>query len=261
MTSPAHDRSLPLPFTGETALVTGAASGIGSAIADLLLSAGIRTICADLREPDPSNTGRVGLQVSRAVDVTDRAGLQALIAQETAAGGLDYVVNSAGIAANTGYSQVSREQWLHCLEVNLVGAYNVLDAARPGLRRSTAASVVNIASIEGTHVVALSNPDPTPQYAASKAGLLMFTRTSARALASDGVRVNSISPGFVATPMALAAAHSSTESLPRALQDRVPLGRFATPEEIADAAVFLLSDRARYITGTDLRIDGGFTLT
>ncbi|MGV9865136.1 SDR family NAD(P)-dependent oxidoreductase [Rhodococcus koreensis] len=262
MTASVPDRrSLPLTFTGRVAMVTGAASGIGRATAAALMAAGIRTICLDLREPEPLPEIPADLQVRRAADVTDIAALRAVIAENTGPGGLSYLVNCAGVLDDTGFANVSRESWLRCLEVNLVGAYNVIDVAGDLLRKSESGGVVNVTSIEGARVVALSNPDPTPQYAASKAGLAMLTQSAARAFAANGVRVNSVSPGFVATPMALAAAHDNTDGLPPSLAPRVPLGRFARPEEIADAIVFLLSDQARFITGSDLRIDGGFTLT
>ncbi|KXF50335.1 3-oxoacyl-ACP reductase [Rhodococcus sp. SC4] len=262
MTASVPDRrSLPLTFTGQVALVTGAASGIGRATAAALMAAGIRTICLDLREPEPFPGVPTALQVRCAADVTDVTALRAVITENTGQEGLSYVVNCAGVLDDTGFANVSRQSWLRCLEVNLIGAYNVIDAAGDLLRKSEAGGVVNVTSIEGARVVALSNPDPTPQYAASKAGLAMLTQSAARAFAADGVRVNSVSPGFVATPMALAAAHEDTDALPPSLAPRVPLGRFARPEEIADAVVFLLSDQARFITGSDLRIDGGFTLT
>ncbi|AHD24142.1 oxidoreductase (plasmid) [Rhodococcus pyridinivorans SB3094] len=254
-------RSLRQTFAGRAALVTGAASGIGRATAGALLAAGIRTICLDLREPEPVPEVPENLQVRVSVDVTDGEALRVAIADSTGPDGLSYVVNCAGVLDDTGFTHVSRQAWLRCLEVNLIGAYNVIDAAGDLLRKSVAGAVVNVTSIEGSRVVALSNTDPTPQYAASKAGLQMMTQTAARALAADGVRVNSVSPGFVATPMALAASHEEMDVLPPALAPRVPLGRFARSEEIADAVAFLLSDQSSFITGADLRVDGGFALT
>ncbi|MDH6195207.1 NAD(P)-dependent dehydrogenase (short-subunit alcohol dehydrogenase family) [Mycobacterium frederiksbergense] len=257
--TPAASRSLALSFSGGDAVVTGAASGIGAATAAVLMSAGIRTIRLDIRAPEPDPAYPAELQVCCAADVRDPELLSTLRAAGAPTESISYLVNCAGIIDHTGFGGVTREQWLRCLEVNLVGAYNVIDALTPVLRAASTAAVVNIASIEAHRVIALSNPDPTPQYAASKAGLRMLTQSSARALAADGIRVNSISPGFVATPMA--AAHGDTSTLPPALAPRVPAGRFAAPDEIASAAAFLLSDQAAYITGSNLRVDGGFELT
>ncbi|GAC00976.1 putative alcohol dehydrogenase [Gordonia namibiensis NBRC 108229] len=247
-----------LTFSGKGAVVTGAASGIGAAVTALLLDAGIRTLALDLREPEQVSGPRARLHVPCAVDVRDRRGVQDVI-DEHAGDGLSYVVNCAGIIETTGFGGVGQDQWSRALDVNLAGAYNVIDAATTHLADSGAGAIVNISSIESHRVVALTDPDPTPQYAASKAGLSMLTRTAARALAGRGIRVNSIAPGFIATPMA--AAHGDTTQLPGRLASRVPAGRFGTPDEIASAAAFLLSDQSAYTTGSELLVDGGFELT
>lgn len=253
--STAH---MALTFSGKGAVVTGAASGIGAAVTAVLIDAGIRTLALDLREPEQVSGPRAHLHVPCAVDVRDRCGLQDIV-DEHAGEGLSYVVNCAGVLETTGFAGVGQDSWSRALDVNLVGAYNLIDAVTPHMERSGRGAVVNISSIESHRVVALTDPDPTPQYAASKAGLSMLTRTAARALASRGIRVNSIAPGFVATPMA--AAHGDTSRLPDSLQRRVPTGRFGRPDEIAHAAAFLLSDQSSYTTGAELLVDGGFELT
>ncbi|WP_431959256.1 SDR family NAD(P)-dependent oxidoreductase [Mycobacterium sp. smrl_JER01] len=239
--------------------MTGAASGIGAAISRMLMSAGVRTIRLDVRTPQPDPDHRAELQAVAAIDVREPALLERLNAIGAVPQRIAYLVNCAGVLDDTGFSGVSREIWMRCLEINVVGAYNTIDALTPLLRDASPAAVVNISSIEAGRVVALTDPDPTPQYAASKAALQMLTQSAARALAADGVRVNSVSPGFVATPMA--APHGGTATLPPTLACRVPAGRFADPADIACAVAFLLSDQAGYITGSDLRVDGGFQLT
>lgn len=248
-----------LTFSGGQAVVTGAAAGIGAAISATLMAAGVPTVRLDIRLPVPDPRFSTDLQRCVAADVGDPNLQQILADRDVPAGAIAYLVNCAGIIENTGFGDISAESWQRCLQVNLVGAYNVLNALTPSLRQATPAAVVNITSIEARHVVALSDPDPNPQYAASKAGLDMLTRSAARALAGDGIRVNSVSPGFVAT--AMAAAHGDTTALPPALAARVPAGRFADAADVAHAVAYLLSDQAAYITGADLRVDGGFGTT
>lgn len=250
--------SLPLTFHGATALVTGAASGIGAATADLLRSAGVDVIGLD-RDYPAGVQSDPGITRAR-VDITDSVAVEAALVQALGGAPLAYVVNCAGILHDTGFDHATVEAWRRTLDVNLVGAYNVMVAAKPFMVRDRGASVVNVTSLEATRVIALSNPDPTPHYAASKAALAMLTKSAARALAGEGIRVNAVAPGFVRTKMG-AAAHGGDASLPEALRRRVPVGRFAEPSEIASCIVFLLSDQASYVTGSALAVDGGFELT
>ncbi|MDH6195560.1 3-oxoacyl-[acyl-carrier protein] reductase [Mycobacterium frederiksbergense] len=251
-----NTRSTALTYGGANAVVTGAASGIGAATVDLLVRAGIRTLALDLREARPA--GADPLVITAAVDVRDATAVQAALRRAFPDGRLNYLVNCAGIPAHTGFRGVDADQWRSVLEVNLVGAYNVIDASTDLLAAGDPAAVVNITSMEASRVIALTNPDPNPHYAASKAALAMLTRTAARALGPH-IRVNSIAPGFVATPMA--AEHGDTSTLPPQLSARTVAGRWAQPAEIASAVGFLLSDQASYITGTELCVDGGLALT
>lgn len=240
---------LPLHFTGQTALVTGAGSGIGEAITGLLIQAGVTVYAVDQYLPTVTPGA-----LPMAADVRNSEQLDRLF--ETLPTAPEYVVNSAGVLDPTGFTSVPDISFARVLDINLTGAYRIIDRARiAGALRS----VVNITSIEGFRVVALSNPDPHPAYAASKAALSMLTRTAARAMAGRGTRVNSIAPGFVRTPMA--QEHGDPGELPTAMQQRIPLQRFASPAEVAHSVVFLLSDEAAYITGTELTVDGGFSLT
>jgi NAD(P)-dependent dehydrogenase (short-subunit alcohol dehydrogenase family) len=252
------ERSHALTFAGDSAVVTGAASGIGAATAQLLVDAGIRTLALDVNDADSRGLTRDDLMVGLSVDVRDSDALKTALRRAFPDGRLNYVVNCAGVPAHTGFRGVGAADWHAVLDVNLIGAYNVIESCADLLAAAHPAAIVNITSMEATRVIALTNPDPNPHYAASKAALTMLTRTAARALGGH-TRVNSIAPGFVATPMA--GEHGDTSRLPTQLAARTVLNRWAAPHEIADAAAFLLSDQASFITGADLRVDGGFATT
>jgi NAD(P)-dependent dehydrogenase (short-subunit alcohol dehydrogenase family) len=238
------------------AVVTGAGSGIGAATAELLTLAGLDVLGLDVTTPE-SGVPRDRARRFVTADVSNPESLSDTLRDALDGDQVSYIANCAGIIRHTGFGENDPTVWRTVLDVNLVGPYNVVEALRPRLTNPSA--VVNITSIEAVHVVALTVPDPTPSSASSKAGLAMLTRVSARALAATGTRVNSISPGFVATPMA--SVHGETDTMPAHLATRVPAGRFARAGEIAQTIAFLLSDQASYITGADVRVDGGFQLT
>ncbi|MGH3276333.1 MAG: SDR family NAD(P)-dependent oxidoreductase [Streptosporangiaceae bacterium] len=256
-------------FSGDTALVTGAASGIGKATATALHAAGLRVLLLD---QDAAAAAEVRAQLGERAsagqaDIADPARTERAIADLTAGHALSYVAHCAGIHQSAGFTDLSGADWSRMLGVNLVGAFNVARACAGLLRSAPGSAIVNITSVEASRVVALANPHATPHYAAAKAGLEMLTRSLAHELAPDGIRVNAVAPGLVDTPMTRSDHGSDSggppggagRELARAFADHLLIKRYAQPGEIAAAICFLLSDSASYITATTLTVDGGFT--
>ncbi|MFM8352891.1 MAG: SDR family NAD(P)-dependent oxidoreductase [Actinomycetales bacterium] len=262
------DQAVRYPFGGRQVVVTGGRSGIGLATVQLLAASGLEVIALDLTEPD--SVSSAGVTQVRA-DVTDEAAVRAAIEPLALDTGLAYLVNCAGIHQQVSLAEITQAQWQRMLDINLIAPATVSRALLPWLQRSTTPAIVNVASLESTAIVALVNPEPVPHYAASKAALQMLTRTMARDYARLGIRVNSVAPGFVVTPMSTAnhrvaastseASSDAAMSLPPAAAARVPMGRYASAAEIAGVIAFLLSDGASYMTGSSVPVDGGFLTT
>ncbi len=239
---------------GRVALITGAGSGIGEAIAHAMADAGARVVAVDI---DGTAAERTAAAIGRgaasfACDVTDRAGCDALAAAvRNRIGAISILVNNAGIIRRgTVMAPRTREDWDATLAVNLDGPYNMVTAFLDQLRE-TKGSIINIGSIQS--FVALPN---SAAYTASKGGVRLLTKALAIELSPLGIRVNAIGPGFTATPLNAKAREDAAYMAN--FESRIPLGRIGTPEDIAGPAVFLASDMARYITGVTLPVDGGY---
>ncbi len=235
---------------GKTAIVTGAARGIGAAIAERFAAEGARVASFDLSPPPPQEGG-----LSMEVDVADENSVNAAVAEVMAAfGQIDILVNNAAADSIRGaVTEMSLHDWNRALGVNLTGAFLLCRAVIPHMAKSACGSVVNVASQLGSVAVPAN-----PVYCASKGGLIQLTRAMALDHGSDGVRVNALSPGAVLTER-LIGVYGSEAAVRKALTPKYPLGRIGMPDDLAGAAVFLASADSQFMTGADLVVDGGYS--
>lgn len=235
-------------------IVTGAASGIGRACAEVLVGDG-RSVALWDRSQSVSEVAESLGMTAVALDVTDEAAIAEAVEQSSAAlGGVNGFVHAAGTVGVDPIGSLTTELWDGVVDVNLRAHAMIVQALLPHLRVADGAAVVGISSIEG-----LVGNAAIPAYCASKAGLLGLTRSMAAQLGPEGIRVNAVCPGFVETPMLELAL--SVPGLREQFEATSPLNRIAQPVEIAHAVAFLLSDRATFITGEHLTVDGGSVAT
>jgi 3-oxoacyl-[acyl-carrier protein] reductase len=241
-------------FSGKTAIVTGAARGIGQTIALDLASKGADLVIGDVKAEWLTETEellkQLGAKVTcKELDVTSTDACQKAfdeVAKEN--GRIDILVNNAGITRDGLLMRMSEEDWDAVLTVNLKGVFNCTKAVTRTMMKQRSGSIINIASIIG-----LMGNAGQANYAASKGGVIAFTKSIAREIASRNVRVNAIAPGFITSKM----TDALSDEVRQKMLEAIPLGVFGTPQHVADAVSFLASDQSAYITGQVLSVNGG----
>ena len=250
----------PFNLSGKVAMVTGAGQGLGREFARALASAGADIVVAEINletGPDAAaevkQMGRNALAIE--TDVTDAASAQAAVGKTLDAfGRLDVLVNNAGITIWGEAESVPLDDWRKVMDVNLDGLFNCCQAAGRAMIDAGGGSIINIASMSGLIV---NVPQPQGSYHASKAAVIHLTRSLAVEWARHNVRVNSISPGYMDTPMA--RPYFEDPKFGGVWMDRIPMARPGKPEELGPAAIFLAADASSYVTGSNIVIDGGYT--
>lgn len=238
---------------GRRALVTGGSRGIGAAIAQRLLDAGAKVVVAARTSNNDMPAGATFV----AGDASTNDGVEAIAMKALAAlGGLDILVNNAGggSAYLEGSWTIPDEAWHDSIALNLFAAIRLTNAVLPALRASKAAAVVNISSAAATMPFG-----PFAHYGAAKAALNYYSRTLAMELAPSGIRVNVVSPGVIATPGSDEFARTTPGFSTEAWLQHLPLGRIGATEDIAEVVALLVSDRGKFLTGANYRVDGGMT--
>lgn len=242
-------------FTGRRMLVTGGAKGIGKAAALRFLAGGAQVACLDMDEAALAEL-EPGVLALHA-DVTDTASVEEAVAEAAARmGGLDGIVNSAGVDLQSSLEDMTDAAWERLIAVNLTGPMKVCRAALPFLKAAGGGTIVNVSSGAGLQPLKFRSA-----YSASKAGLQMFSKSLAMELAEAGIRVNVVCPGAVETPLfrSSIAEGETGEAQLDAVRARYALARIADPDEIAAGIAFLSSAEASYVTGVALAVDGGRT--
>ena len=247
---------------GKVALITGAASGLGAESARRLAREGASVVLTDMAaDAGQALAEEIASQGAKALflaqDVTDEARWASVVAAAVERfGKIDVLVNSAGVGGGEPFLESTFEGWRRILSINLDGTYLGMRAVAPVMVQNGGGSIINLSSILGK----VGMPGATA-YCASKGGVLMLTKATALELAPAGVRVNSVHPGFIETPMVATALHEAENGneMRDMLITRHALGRLGVPREIADGIVFLASDESSFMTGSELVIDGGYT--
>lgn len=243
-------------LAGQVAIVTGAGRGLGRAIAQTLAAAGAKVACVDVSQETLAETVAAieaagGTAEAIACDVTDGSRVGEVVSEVVEKwGGLQILVNNAGITRDALLMRMNDDQWDAVISVNLRGTFLFTRAATRPMMKGRRGRIINIASVSGL----MGNPGQS-NYSASKAGIIGLTRTVAQELAGRNITVNAVAPGFIATEMTAALGDQILEEV----RKQIPLGRLGQPQDVADAVLYLASEAGGYITGQVLPLDGGLT--
>ena len=248
------------PLDGKVAIVTGGARGIGRAICTAMADAGATVVVADLNASDAAQTAKDIKGMALSMDVTDFDAIARSVDQvEAELGGIDILVNNAGIFNMASIDKVTPQDYRRQYDVNVGGTIFACQAVVPAMKRRGGGSIINFSSQAGRR----GEPNIT-LYCSTKAAVISVTQCLALELAGDNIRVNAIAPGVIDTPMwdVVDAQFADYENKPKGQKKRevgeaVPLGRMGDPRDVADPCVFLASDAARFVTGTQLVVGGG----
>ena len=241
-------------LTGKTALVTGATGGIGGAVAKALHEAGAKVVLSGTRQDAlDALAAQLPGSVAVACNLSDPAAVDGLVgaAEEAAGAPIDILVANAGITRDQILVRMKDEDWQTVLTVNLESYFRLSRAATKGMMRRRSGRIIGITSVVGV----TGNPGQT-NYAASKAGMIGFSKSLAQEVGSRGITVNAIAPGFIESPM----THALNEAQREAILSKIPAGRLGSGGEIAAAVVYLASDEAAYVTGQTLHVNGGMAM-
>ncbi len=240
-------------LTGKRALVTGATGGIGAAIAQALVDAGAHVVMSGTRQEKldalAAELGSAVTPITANLSADD--GADALAAAASEAGPIDILVNNAGITRDNLAMRMKDDEWDAVMQVNLKSVFKLTKGLMRGMMKARAGRIITITSVVGT----TGNPGQA-NYAAAKAALVGMSKSLAQEVASRGITVNCVAPGFIETPMTAAL----TDDQKSAITKSIPSGDLGQPEDIAAAVLFLASDEARYVTGQTLHVNGGMAM-